>query len=229
MRGLLVLIFGLLLAIPNTSQAGDIEDMLYPSAKVEVTGGSGSATAIKIDSILGTYLITNYHVVKNSLDKVTVQFYGKLEKHPAYIHSVDVQNDIAVLITRHKHEHIALIGERPNMFDPVYCVGASLGHPIAPSRGVVTGLDVPLFGSRYFTRTDCGIVQGNSGGGMFVYQRGHWRYVGMPSMVAMVGGVFNATPVTFLGVAVRIEDIRWHLYRHGVLQLPPLTRVVSPH
>ena len=200
-------------------------EMLYPSAKVTTKSGTGSATAIKVDLIMGTYLVTTYHVVKTSMDNIKVQFYGQDEEYTAYVHSIDVQNDIAVIITRYKHTAIAVIGNSPKVFDEAFCVGASLGQPIAPSKGIITGIDARLFGSRYVTRTDCKIIGGNSGGGLFVKQGDVYKLVGMPVMLVSVNTGFGSTaPITFMGAAVRIEDVRWHLYRHGVLNIPPLMR-----
>lgn len=205
-------------------QADVQSEVMAPSAKVYAGKGSGSATAIKVDPILGTYLVTNYHVVDAALDDLAVEFHGSDVKHVAYVHSYDQQNDIAIIIVRHKHDAVALIGNPPDMFADVYCVGASFGLPVAPSRGIITGVDFAIFGSRYVTRTDCKIAPGNSGGGMFAFQDGKWRYVGMPSMVYALGAGFTRIPMTFLGFSVRIEEIRWHVYRHGVLNLPPVYR-----
>lgn len=219
-------IIGVLLAfsLATTSMADKVSEMLAPSAKVITTQGSGSATAVKVDSIMGTYLITNYHVVQGDMDNVKVQFYGQDEVHVAYVHSIDVQNDIAVLVTRYKHTAVATIGKPPTVFDEAFCVGASMGSPIAPSRGIVTEVNSRMFGTRFLTRTDCKIIGGNSGGGLFVQQDGVYKLVGMPVMIATISTGFGRAPVSFMGVAVRIEDMRWHLYRNGVLAIPPLIR-----
>jgi len=66
------------------------------------------------------------------------------------------------------------MGSPPTVFDTVYCVGASLGHSVAPSKGIVTDTDVKMFGTRYLTRMDCKIAPGNSGGGMFAFLAWHF-------------------------------------------------------
>lgn len=199
-----------------------IDQMLKPSALVSFDGGSGSATAVRVDAIMGTYLVTNYHVVQGNMDSLTVQFYGEAEKYPAYVHSIDVQNDIAVIITFHQHSYVAKIGKNPEVFDEVMCVGASLGAPLAPSRGIITGVNARMFGSRFFTRTDCDIAPGNSGGGLFAKQDGEWKYVGMPAAVATMPSAFSRIPMTFMGIAVRLQDIQLHLHENGVLNVAPV-------
>lgn len=220
-----IIAFVVLFLTASTSVAGMVEEMMNPSAKVITSRGHGSATAIKVDGVMGTYLVTNYHVVKQSMDDISVQFYGETEKRVAYVHSVDPQADIAVLVTRYKHKVVAVIGKPPDIFDEVICVGAPLNTPLAPSKGMVTGTNVPLFGTRYVTQMDCNIAPGNSGGGLYAKQNGVWRYVGMPSMVKTIQTVFGGqVPITFLGISVRVEDIHWHLYRHGILAAPVLSR-----
>jgi len=199
----------------------EINQMMKPMAKILTPHGLGSATAVKVDSILGTYLVTNYHVVQSALDDIKVQFYGNDEEYVGYVHSVDPQNDIAVILTRHQADFVVQMGDPPELFDDVMCVGSPIGSPLAPSRGIITGVDVQIFGTRYMTRTDCKLAPGNSGGAMFVKQNGVWKYVGMPSMVATLPVGFGfRIPITFLGIAVRVEDIRNFLDQNGVLNLP---------
>lgn len=200
------------------------EEMLYPSAQVFAGQGRGSATAVRVDSIMGTYLVTNYHVVTGNLDDLEVQFYGQEERHQAYVHSIDPQHDIAIIIVRYEHEYVAMVGNPPDVFDEVYCIGGSLGEGLAPSGGIISGVNYRVFGTRFMTRTDCNIAPGNSGGGMFALQDGHWRYVGMPSLGRVLNLGFTQVPITFLGLAVRVEEIRMHLHQHGVLRLPVIRR-----
>lgn len=226
---IIAIIVALTWVLTGSAFAGQKEEMLYPSAQVIVGDrANGSATAVKVDAIMGTYLLTNYHVVQGKMDSLTVSFYGKDENHPAYVHSIDPHNDLAVIITRHKHDYVATIGKPPDVFDEAVCVGSSFGEDLAPSFGHITGTDVLRFGTRFMTRTDCNIAPGNSGGGLFVKQDDVWKLVGVPAAVKAVGTFGAAIPISFLGLAVRIEEVRWHLYRHGVLRLPPLTSGSSP-
>lgn len=192
-------------------------DMLMPSAKVTLLGGSGSATAIKADSH-GTYLVTAYHVVQRAVDFVHIQFYGEQEQHVAVIHSFNAKKDIAILLTPYKAKYIAKLGRSKKMhvFDAAFCIGSSLGMPLAPSKGIVTQVEHVINGNKYI-RTDAGIIYGNSGGGLYVYQDG-WVFIGMPTLVAstpVLPGL--SVPITFLGMATPITEIRAHLKEHSIV------------
>lgn len=214
-----ILLVVLLTAWATIAHADIVSEIMEPSAKVITAGGGGSATAIKYDPYIGTYLLTNWHVVRGNEDELSVQFYGHEESHKVFVHSVDAVNDLAILVTTYQHTKFAKIGKKPKLFDDVMCVGASLGHPVAPSKGIVTGVNVKMFGTRFFHRMDCNIAPGNSGGGMFTIQDGEWKLVGVPSAVVAIQQMFGSIPITFMGVSVRAVDVRQFVTRSGVLLL----------
>lgn len=189
---------------------------LHSAVTIRAGGAQGSGTAIG-EGFLGTYILTNAHVVRREMD-IEVVFYGEDEVHVAYIHSVNREHDIAILITRAEAPALATIGYRPRMFEDVVCVGSPVGTPPAPSVGIVTGLDhSPPNTALILHRSDCNIAPGSSGGGMFAYRNGRWKLVGMPTAgymqpVGMVGGAL----VPHLGLMVRMEEIRQHLITNNI-------------
>ena len=179
--------------------------------------GNGSGTAVA-RGVLGTYIVTNHHVVRER-EGIEVRFYGSDENHRAYIHSVDVENDIAVLITRAEAPAIATVGRRPRMFEEAVCIGSPAGTDLAPSVGIITELDHAVRddeSGRLFHRSDCNIVGGSSGGGLFVERRGEWHLVGMPTQVYVIRSGLSGAQVPFLGMMVRSEEIRHHLEVNNV-------------
>jgi len=213
MRYLLVIL--MLLATPL--RADILEDILYPTVSVEVAGGSGSGTSVAIDPILGTYIITNYHVASMGED-LRVFFHGDSKGYPAYMVAHNVAYDMAILVTRHKADHVAKLGKSSDvsLFKDTICIGNSFGNGIVPSKGIISGVDVEIGGYiNLFYKMDCKIVPGNSGGGMYVKVGNHWVYIGMPSKGMVIRGQF----FEHLSVAVRVKDIKEFLAYHHVIPI----------
>lgn len=206
---------GMIFAIAVKAEDKMVE-MMNPSVRVVTPSGGGSGTAIWSDPVLGTYITSNMHVVSGRIDDVTVQFYGDEKFYPAYVHSYDKDLDIVVLITRRKTQFLAYLGATPALFDEAFCVGSPIGMPIAPSKGIITGIDHLTGRGNLTHRSDCGIAPGNSGGGMYTLQRNVWALVGMPQLVGVLSMGFSTNIIPFLGMAVRVEDIKAHLTKNGV-------------
>lgn len=208
------LIVSLLLAIPSVSYADKEHDILYPTVEIRSSMGQGSGTAVKGDIMLGTYIMTNYHVAFMS-NEISVRFYGEDKDYPAYVHSYNKDLDIAVIITRHRTEHYATMGEEDDikLFKEVICSGNSLGQGIVPSKGIITDEHFPVPLNKADTiRMECKITPGNSGGGMYTEKQGKWVYLGMPS----AGLVERGITVAHLGVSVRVSDVVDHLRYHRI-------------
>ena len=226
----MVCIVSAIIALTMTyAKADQVSDMLLPSAKVSLVGkqGSGSATAFKVDPVIGTFLITNHHVA--SKGELVVQFYGDDTKYPAYVRSYDKEKDIAVIVTPHKVKHLVTFGydSEVQIFDEAICVGASSGMPVAPSKGIISASRYKYRLQDYY-RTDCGIIGGNSGGAIFVQRGDKWVYVGIPSMVWTISsGYSGRQQVTFLGITIRITEVREHLIANGMMDKTETKEEVS--
>lgn len=191
-------------------------ETLYSAVTITAGRGNGSGTAVGT-GYLGTYILTNAHVVRR-LTEITVTFYGEDDVHDAYIHSVNTDHDIAVLITRAEAPALATLGYRPRVFEDVVCVGSPVSSPPAPSVGIVTGLDhSPPDSDLVLHRSDCSIAPGSSGGGMFAHRRGQWVMVGMPTAgYRQPVGMMGVAIVPHLGLMVRMKEVRKHLDRNNV-------------
>jgi len=210
-----LLIILMLLATP--SRADILEDILYPTVAVKSKGGSGSGTAVAVDPILGTYIITNYHVASMGED-LMVFFHGDNNGYPAYMVAHNVAYDMAILVTRHKTKHLAKLGKSSDvtLFKDTVCIGNSFGYGILPSKGIISGIDIEIGGYlNLFYKMDCKIVPGNSGGGMYVKVGDLWVYVGMPSKGLIMRGQF----FEHLGLSVRVRDIKEFLAYHHVISV----------
>ena len=195
--------------------AGKVEDMMYPSVRIAVGNTTGSGTSISYDGLLGRYVLTNLHVV-HTRGAITATFYGDDTVYQAYIHSYDKENDIAVLLVKGKAKGHTTIGWNVDLFDPAFCIGASVGEPLAPSQGIITGTDYDKMPGRKLYRTDCKVAPGNSGGGVYVEYKGRWVFVGIPSMVRNLQVGYVTIPLTFLGLIVRNVEVIRHLKRNNV-------------
>lgn len=218
--------FFAVMAILSTPVHADMAtEMLLPSVEVYIgnTGG-GSGTAVKVDDVRGTFIMTNYHVVSRE-GSIKVNFYGEEESYTAFIYSYDKDKDIAVLLTPHKAKNVAALGNAADVqvFDEAYCIGNPHGNGTVPSVGIITGVNYKTKGQMK-TRTDCKLAPGNSGGGLYVQRDDLWVYVGMPTAVALqpistpFGKSFVLVP--HLAIAVRIKDILNHLKFYRVLDVP---------
>lgn len=198
-----------------TAKADKVAEMMLPSVFIETKAGVGSGTVVHINEDLGTFIVTNYHVVRRQQGNIKVRFYNEEALHDAYIHSINKEQDIAVIVTAHKAKAAVTFYHGPVLFEPTYCIGASLGMSPAPTRGEVSGPYFVYKEQRYH-RMECHIVFGNSGGGMYVERFGAWVYVGMPSMVRNHIAGFVGVPITFLGLSVISENIMAHLTLNNI-------------
>ena len=216
MKRLLLSLVLVLFAVP--AFADRVDDILRPSVLIGTNTGSGSGTAIRADDVIGTFILTNYHVIAGT-EEITVKFYGDDVSYPAMVVSYDRDADIAVLVTKYKTEYVATLGEASdvNLLDTVICVGSPFGLPTAPTMGIISGLDSDIAGGEYpVTRITCPIAPGNSGGGAYVQRGELWVLIGIPRAVLNIRVFTSSVPMPFLGTAVRIQEILRHLESHPV-------------
>jgi S1-C subfamily serine protease len=137
----------------------------------------------------------------------------------ALIVAYDEKRDLALLqITdkERKMPHVAyLYPEKkdggPWIFEEVYAVGAGLGKPPFPTRGMLAGFGKDRNGLSLWLAT-APIIFGNSGGALFVHsQRGKYELIGVPSGVSVYGWAV----VAHMGWARPITEIRQFLRKNN--------------
>lgn len=131
-------------------------------------------------------------------DHVTVEIFnyqgqGKTAGRVVYdaeIVAYEESEDIALLrlTTPVKLKYVAKLVSRKGltklrMFDEVYAVGCSLGHPPIASHGMLTGLSDIIEHKNYWMMS-AQIIFGNSGGSVFVHQDDTYYFAGIPSRIA---------------------------------------------
>jgi S1-C subfamily serine protease len=82
-----------------------------------------------------------------------------------------------------------------HIYDPLVTVGCGLGQPPFPTTGWLTGKDVEIDHFPYW-QTSCPSIFGNSGGAIFLDRT--LEFIGIPSRVAVSGGMFGGSAVTHL-------------------------------
>lgn len=151
-----------------------VYDAVYVIESYSIDGGSsiGSGFAYKIDTKYG-YILTNYHVVKDS-DSITI-IDNKGEEFTAKLLGYDELMDLAVLAT--DKDTITLVASLSstsiNIGDTVFTVGSPEGtqYKGTVTKGIVSGLNrevkMNLGNEEYIMnvmQTDAAINPGNSGG-----------------------------------------------------------------
>ncbi len=196
-----VVLMGVLLAplsVSAPAYAGKMEDTLLPAVHVYVgrgtaISGGGTGIAVHVDPVLGTYIVTAWHVVKDSLDTIEVSLYNDPKNIiPATIYAYDISRDLAIIRIPTKMGRIASIESSSiaATFDPVICVGNNGLRGIDPSTGIIqspaTTTPLSVFPGQSYRVIDvqCPTYQGSSGGGVFVENDdGRWVMVGVIAYV----------------------------------------------
>ena len=93
------------------------------------------------------------------------------------------------------------------IFQPVYSVGAQLGHPPLATHGQIQNLDIEIEGEKYVLIT-APIIYGSSGGTAYVFHEGRnrWEVFGIPARGSVAG---YGQMVTHLGKCVG----PWSIYK----------------
>jgi serine protease Do len=136
------------------------------------------------------------------VDKVWIRnFNGRSQE--ATIEKKDRKIDLALLHVI-KREIPAKIGHSVRTGQVCYTVGMPLGIEWVVSRGIVsrTDLEVPWFTKATFFVTDCTVLPGNSGGGV-------WSENGsLIGIVSMSSSMLGSMGAAGLGFAVDVNTIR---------------------
>jgi serine protease Do len=149
--------------------AAVVEKCLNASVLITVSGvGSGSGVIYTQDG----YILTNYHVVNNNNNAITVTLFSG-EKLPATFIYGDSSNDVSVIKIDKSDCIYATVSASPvSYMMPVMVIGNALGKGFNTTQGVVSApASEVYFSSTYETmtliRVDAAINSGNSGGGLF--------------------------------------------------------------
>ena len=116
------------------------------------------------------------------------------------LRTIEKAPNVAVWYPKSEVQNIQLL-------DRVFAIGCALLHPPILTEGRITSLSDEVESVSYWM-SDAQIIFGNSGGGIFHQgPEGELRFIGVPSLVSIVGW---STPVTHMGYFSDIERIyRW--------------------
>ena len=225
------------------------EQMFYPTVRVRTKKAGGSGTVVYSETYkdeVYTYVITNHHVVADSvkvekkwdsvlkrkvdkeiLDAVFVEFF----RYNNYSHTVgsfaveadivaysevDGGQDWALLRVRDKENKADWVAnmfqlkelENIHIFDKVYAVGASLGHPPVASDGHISYMDDEIDHYKYWM-SSAPTIFGNSGGAVYRWNDDgkQYEYIGIPSRISIQPMGFSADAITHMGYFIPIDRI----------------------
>ena len=225
------------------------EQMFYPTVRVRTKKAGGSGTVVYSQEYNGevyTYVITNHHVVADSvkvekkwdsvlkrkvdkeiLDTVFVEFF----RYNNYSHTVgsfaveadivaysevDGGQDWALLRVRDKENKADWVAnmfklkelENIHIFDEVFAVGASLGHPPVASDGHISYMDDEIDHYKYWM-SSAPTIFGNSGGAVYRWSGDNkqYEYIGIPSRISIQPMGFSADAITHMGYFIPIDRI----------------------
>ena len=95
-----------------------------------------------------------------------------------------------------------------HIFDDVFAVGASLGHPPIASTGIITYMDDEIDHYKYWM-SSAQTIYGNSGGACYRYskKRKQYDWIGVPSRISVAPSGFSTDAITHMGYFIPIERI----------------------
>ena len=194
-----------------------------------------------------TYIQTVHHVIDKSIvpkkddEGVTV---GE-ELHPVQVTLYEYKNlgrnikqheRIADIVAYDEEKDLALLRLRDDLFGWKYAahvsapyeyllvtqkswiVGAGLGRPPFPTDGVISAIDKDRDGNGTFILASAPIINGNSGGGLYIYDEEEARYelVGVVRHmgVTAIGGKI-VMPVAHMAFSVHVDSVRAFLKNKG--------------
>lgn len=113
--------------------------------------------------------------------------------HRSTLEAYNEQDDLALmkLQTKNTVDHVAHMYPRGKeseikMFEKVWAVGCSLGHPTTFSEGHITGKSDEI-DDRMYWMSSAPIIFGNSGGSVFIDRDDQYQFIGVPSRVSVAG------------------------------------------
>lgn len=180
-------------------------DVLDAVVLVKAAEGTGSGVIVRSDPD-GTYILTAAHVSSEgpfSVVLVTHDANGKLQDAldvPVTLVMRDEPRDLALLVLRDGFTWSTVpVASRPLVVgEAVRSVGCPLGHLPQVTEGVVSeraGTQLTVSAPIFF---------GNSGGPLFVWEKGHWAVAGIAHDIEGYRGQY----LSHLGHFIPIEDVR---------------------
>ena len=98
--------------------------------------------------------------------------------------------------------------ENIHIFDEVYAVGASLGHPPVASDGHISYMDDEIDHYKYWM-SSAPTIFGNSGGAVYRWNGDNkqYEYIGIPSRISIQPMGFSADAITHMGYFIPIDRV----------------------
>ena len=160
-----------------------MNEMLYTGVHIAVSnGGSGSGIIIYSGNGYSLILTAKHLLRKNTKLRVTV--YPDEVTYPATLVKVSKAYDLALLSIDAEHDHVAEMTtylELP-VYYKVWKVGCGSGLEPHPDEGMVTAFEDE------YMMSSAPITFGDSGGGIFVNEEGHYKLFGTIVMVGVGSG-----------------------------------------
>jgi len=128
--------------------------------------GTGSGVLLSSNG----YIVTNFHVIKNS-ENIQISFTGSKKRFKAKVIGFDEASDIAVLkIQKTRHKAILFIdSNKLHLSDEVFAIGNGFGLGTTVSKGIISALNkrsIGIYEYENLIQTDATINPGNSGGAL---------------------------------------------------------------
>ena len=155
-------------SVSGSSKLGSSNDIRFNSVVV-VNTNEGMGAGFYVSSNL---ILTNYHVVENSLNITIENINGK--KSSARLIKKDLSKDLALLKVNKKGQPVSFFNGKLNQGSEVEALGHPRGLKFSLSKGTVSA--IRKYASTYdalgtpnvlFIQTDAAINPGNSGGPLF--------------------------------------------------------------
>lgn len=192
--------------------------MLNPTVRVEMKGGTGSGTVIH-SSAKGTFIVTNYHVAGDKDGMTQVRFWTLNRKgetvlsvlRDAKVVAHDTAADLSLLRlvdSEFRAESIASLAPEKVALQPteeVFVCGAALGLRSHCTTGLLSLVESPFMDKPHVAMS-APVVWGNSGGALYHRgDNGRFEYIGTVRAIEVAMGQF---PVFTIAYAIPNASLR---------------------
>ena len=177
------------------------EKCLNASVLIKVTTSTGSGSGSGVIYTKDGYILTNYHVVGDDAQSVTVTLFSGEELPAKYIYG-DESLDVSVIkIEKDDCSPVEICEDGLNYGEQIIVVGNALGNGFTLTSGYVSAPEREVtFSNTYETMTfvqiDAAVNNGNSGGGLFNAKGELIGIVNAKSVGENVEGLGFAIPIS---------------------------------
>lgn len=203
------------------------EKCLNASVLIKVTTSTGSGSGSGVIYTKDGYILTNYHVVGDDAQSVTVTLFSGEELPAKYIYG-DESLDVSVIkIEKDDCSPVEICEDGLNYGEQIIVVGNALGNGFTLTSGYVSAPEREVtFSNTYETMTlvqiDAAVNNGNSGGGLFntagqLVGIVNAKLSGTTSAGASIDNIGFAIPMST--VLRCVNDLREYGYVTGVARL----------